>query len=183
MDPLNIRQNAGCSVERRGGAQIADKTKLCGKFIIEHIRKGKVLQKFEVPNGITDVGMNALLDIMFHASSQITTWYIALVDNAGFSMFAAGDTSASHGGWSENTAYDEATRPEWTEGTASGRAITNGTSVDFTMNATNTIHGIFIISENTKGGATGTLWSTAAFSSNVSVVDDDVLKVTYTVSG
>jgi hypothetical protein len=90
---------------------------------------------------------------------------------------------SSHAGWAESADYDEATRPEWTAGTASGRAITNAVTVDFTINATKTIKGLFITSNNTKSGSTGTLWSTAAFGSTVSVADDDVLKVTYTVSG
>ena len=183
MNSLELKDKANCEVVRREDKPVRHALPLKGKFHIQHIRAGKVIGEYDVPNGITDVGLNSLLDVYFHAVSQITTWYIGLVDNNAFSMFAAGDTSASHGGWAESSDYDEATRPEWTEGAASGRAITNGTTVDFTINATKTIHGLFIISENTKGGSTGTLWSTAAFASNVAVQDDDVLKVTYTVSG
>jgi hypothetical protein len=90
---------------------------------------------------------------------------------------------ASHAGWTESTDYDEVSRVTWNPDAAASRAVTNSTTVDFTMNATKTIKGIFITSNNTKGGTTGTLWATAAFSSNASVVATDVLKVTYTVSG
>ncbi len=154
-----------------------------GKFHVEHIRDGKVIGRYAFPNGIVDVGMNSLLDVYFHAASQITTWYISLVNNSGFSAFANADTMASHAGWTELTAYDEANRVEWAEGAAASRAITNATTADFTINATATVKGIFVTSENTKGGATGTLWATAAFTTPVSVVDNDILKITYTVSG
>lgn len=154
-----------------------------GKFLIEHIRDGRVIGYYEVPNGIVDVGMNYLLDAGFPGGTQITTWYIGLVDNAGFSAFADADTMASHAGWSESTAYSEANRPQWTVGSASSRQVTNAATVDFSINATATIKGIFITSNNTKGGTTGTLWSTAAFGSTVSVNNGDTLKVTYTLSG
>jgi hypothetical protein len=90
---------------------------------------------------------------------------------------------SSHAGWTETTAYAEATRPEWTAGTPAARSITNASTVDFSINATITIHGIFITSDNTKSGTSGTLWSTAAFASNVTANNGDTLKVTYTLSG
>lgn len=155
-----------------------------GKFQVEHWRDGQLLAKIPLPNGITDVGMNTLLDVMFDSGTQITTWYIGLVNNSGFTSFANADTSASHAGWTEFTAYDEANRVTWAPEEPASRAISNSvTSSDFTINATGTLKGIFIISNNTKGGATGTLWSTAAFSTTVNVVDNDVIKITYTVSG
>lgn len=154
-----------------------------GWFKIQHIRAGKVIGEYNVPNGITDAGLNHLLETEFHSGSQVTAWYIGLVDNDGFSAFAAGDIMSSHGGWAEITAYDEANRPQWTAGTASTRQITNASTVNFTISATKTLKGLFVTSNNTKGGTTGTLWSTAAFGSTVSVADNDVIKVTYTVSG
>lgn len=179
MNKVSFRQNAACMVVRRPKSNFRP----VGRFKIEHIRDGKVLATFEVPNGITDVGLNHILTTEFNAGAQITAWYIGLVDNDGFSAFADEDTMASHAGWDESVAYDEATRPEWTAGDAAERAITNAATVDFTMNATATIKGLFITSQNTKSGTTGTLWATAAFGSTIAVADDDVLKVTYTVSG
>lgn len=181
MDRLSVSDRAHAQVER--ARSFEDRLPVGGRFTIQHIRDGQVIGEYELKNGITDVGMNALLDIMFHGTSQITAWYLGLVDNAGFSAFAAGDTMASHGGWTESTAYSNANRPDWTEGAASSRSITNSSTVDFTINATATIKGIFVTSNNTKGGTTGTLWSTAAFGANVSVANGDTLKVTYTVSG
>ena len=156
--------------------------KVKGQFKVEHFRKGVKIGEYEFPNGIVNEGLNKILDVMFHDATKIATWYIGLVNNAGFTAYNAADTMASHAGWSEWTSYDEANRVEWTEGAASGKSITNATPVTFTISATGTIRGLFVCSENTKSGTTGTLWSTADFASTVNVVDDDEINVTYTVN-
>lgn len=158
---------------------------LKGKYHIEHYNKaGELIGKYEVPNAIVDVGLNHILETEFNGGTPITAWYIGLVDNASFSAFANADIMSSHAGWIEtHTTYSQGTRPEWTAGTAAGRAITNASTVDFSMTGTITIKGIFITSNSTKGSTTGTLWSTAAFASNVTANNGDTLKVTYTVSG
>lgn len=150
---------------------------------VEHIRNGEVIAVYDTINGIVDVGLNKLLDVGFRNQTQIATWYMGLVNNSGFSAYANGDTMSSHAGWTEFASYDESNRPTWSPGAASGRAISNGTAVTFTISATGTIRGIFLTSDNTISGTTGTLWATASFASTVSVVDNDVLKVTYTISG
>lgn len=161
-----------------------EKVGLKGRFRVEHYDKdGNLKATYRVPNGIVDVGLNKILDDMFDGGTQSATWYIGLVDNSGFSAFANADTMASHAGWSESTAYTETARPEWTAGTPSSRSITNASTVDFSINATVTLKGIFIVDNATKSGTAGTLWSTAAFASNVSAVNGDTLKITYTVSG
>jgi len=157
---------------------------LKGRFQIEHRNEaGELVGKYDFPNGIVDVGLNHILETEFNGGTPITTWYMALIDNGSFSALANADTMSSHAGWIENDDYTQATRPEWTAGTAATRAITNASTVDFSINATVTLKGIFITSVSTKNGTTGTLWSTAAFSANVSAVNGDTLKVTYTVSG
>lgn len=157
---------------------------LKGKHVVQCFKPdGSLRWEREIPNGIVDEGIHYLLDAGFNGGTQISTWYMGLVDNSGFSAFANADTMASHAGWSETTNYSEATRPEWTAGAAASRAVTNSVTVDFSINATVTIKGIFITSDNTKGGTTGTLWSTAAFATNASANSGDTLKVTYTVSG
>ncbi len=182
-EPLRMRQEAVATIQRSPLLVEPQQFRPAGKYTIEHVRDGEVIGLYEIPNGIVDVGLNHILETEFNGGTPVTTWYIGLTDNASFSALANADTMASHAGWIEITAYDEATRPEWTAGTASSRSITNSSPVDFTINATKTVKGIFITSQNTKGGTTGTLWSTAAFGSTVNVLDDDVLRVTYTLSG
>lgn len=155
-----------------------------GYFLVEHRNKaGKLIGIYRVPNGIVDVGMNHILETEFHAGSQSSTWYTGLVDNGGWTAFADADTMGSHAGWSESTAYSQGTRPQWTMGAAAARQITNASTVDFSINGSATLKGIFITDNNTKGGSAGVLWATAAFSSTVSVQSGDTLKITYTVSG
>ena len=151
-----------------------------GKFIVEHFREGEKIGEYEFSNGIVDVGLNKILDVMFGAVTQITTWYIGLIDNSGFSALANGDTLASHGGWNEFTNYT-GNRKSWGVGAAASRSITNGTTADFAITGTGTLKGIFV--SNASSGTSGTLWSTAAFGATVSVSNGDTLKVTYTVSG
>ena len=98
------------------------------------------------------------------------------------------DTMSSHGGWTEVTAYSQSTRPACTFGTpttANPSVATNSASqASFSINATTTVGGAFLTSNNTKGGTTGTLFSAADFSSpgDRSVVSGDTLSVTYTLS-
>lgn len=158
--------------------------KLGGRFRVEHFDKdGKLKGTHEFPNGIVDVGLNHILETQFNGGTPVTAWYIGLINNSGYTALSAANTMASHSGWAETSAYDEATRPEWTAGTAASRSITNGTPIDFSINATTVIRGIFITSVNTKGGTSGVLWATALFASTVSAENGDTLKVTYTVSG
>lgn len=159
--------------------------KLKGRFVIEHRDSDdKLLGTYEFPNGIVDEGLNHILDTQFTGSAQVSTWYIGLVDNSGWSAFADADTLSSHAGWSESTEYTESNRVTWDEDAASSRSISNSTTADFSINATGNLKGVFISSNNVKStGNTGTLWSTAAFSSVVATSNGDTLKVTYTVSG
>lgn len=165
--------------------QTKQRVPLSGRFVIEHRDvNDKLKAVYDFPNGIVDEGLNKLLDVMFHGVSAIGTWYIGLVDNSGFSAFADADTLSSHAGWTEFTSYTEANRVTWAEDAAASRSISNSTTADFSINATGNVKGIFVSSNNVKStGTTGTLWSTAAFSSVVATANGDTLKVTYTVSG
>jgi len=157
--------------------------KLKGQWKAQLVRDSKVIGEYDFPNGIVNVGLNYLLDASFNGGSAVSTWYIGLINNAGFTALNNADTMASHSGWVETDDYTEGTRPEWTSGAASSRAVTNSATVDFSIDATVTIRGIFITSNNTKSGTTGTLWSTGNFLSNVSAANGDTLRVTYTLSG
>lgn len=156
-----------------------------GEFHIEHTDKdGNLKGIYKVPNGITNVGKNYILDTMFNDGVQIAnnSWFIGLVDASGFTALADTDTMSSHGGWNEFTSYSDATRIAWGSGAASGQSTTNGTPATFNVNGSGTVKGVFITSSNTKAGTAGTLWATALFSADVPVTNGDQLKITYTVS-
>jgi len=178
MDRLKVVEKVGAEVVHK-----KPDLQLKGRFKVEQIRDGKVIDTREVDNLIMNGGKNKLLDIMFNADTQITAWYMGLVDNASFTAFAAGDIMSSHAGWIENEDYSESVRQTWDPGAASGQSITNGTAAVFSINAdSKTIKGIFITSVDTKGGTTGTLWNGVAFGTSLALNDGDQLKVTYTLS-
>jgi len=133
---------------------------------------------------ITTIGRNLMNDDSVHGTADVGTWYVGLIDLASYTTgIAAGDTMASHAGWIECTAYDEETRPEWTEGAASNGVTTNGSVVTFTISATKTVKGFFLASSSTKGEAASTLLGTALFNEgDKPVVDGDQCLVTATLS-
>ena len=130
----------------------------------------------EYDNLVVTLGRNALLDNTFNAAAVAVTWYVGL-KNTGTP--AAADSMGSHATWTENTTYDEASRPAWTKnGAASAGAMSNSSSkAVFTMSGTTTIYGGFLSSNNTKGGITGTLFGAGDFSASRAVLDNDVLNV------
>lgn len=163
---------------------LCDKLTPRGVFGWEVIGKdGKLKRKGTFPNGITNDGLNKLLNVMFVAATQLTAWYAGLISNTSYSALAAGDTMSSHAGWTESVAYSGSTRPQWTAGTSTSKSTTNSSTVDFAINADGTvIKGIFITSDNTKSGTSGTLWSTGLFTGDQTLANGDTLKITYTVN-
>ncbi len=149
---------------------------------LEVIRGGKVVATALFHNDVTDVGKTHILDSTFANATQITNWYIGLIDATGFTAVDATDTMVAHAGWTEtHTLYDEATRVEWAPTTVAA-STNNTTSRDFTINGAVSVRGIFVTSDATKGGAVGTLWATALFSSAFAFIAADVLRLTYTVT-
>lgn len=148
-------------------------------------KSAKPMDIYEFPNGITDVGIHYLLEVGFRSDAgspvaQEAPWYARLIDNAGYTGVAAGDTSASHSGWTEVDEYDEATGQTLGFAAAASREIT--AEVSFTMNATITVKGIFVIDVSTKNASTGTLFSTALFGTAPALVSGNVLTANYTLT-
>jgi len=144
-------------------------------------KSGKLKWIEEVENLITTAGATDLLDKYFKGSTYTAAWYVGLYKGTG--TLAAGDTSSSHAGWTDSTDYSNANRPTWTGGTATSGSVDNsGSPAVFNINATATILGAYLISNNTKGGTTGVLYGEAAFGSSRSVISGDTLNVTVTLT-
>lgn len=174
-----------CDVSQDTVYQDNDILQFRGEWYVEHYDKnGNFLGRYRFPNGITNVGKNYILDVGFNSITQISqsSWCVGIIDNAGFSALASADTMSSHGGWSEFTSYSQTTRVAWGSGSASGQQISNATADTFDLTASGTLYGIFVTSDNTKGGTTGTLWSTAAFPTTIPVSNGDQLKITYAIA-
>ena len=164
--------------------------KATGRFVVEcYDKDGKLKWVDDSKNLVVNVGLQYMAGTSLDGSTaRITTWYLGLYGAAASNTPAAGDTMSSHAGWTEVTDYTEATRPAATfvaATTANPSVVTNSASkAQFTMNATVTVGGAFLTSNNTKGGTTGTLFSAKDFNSpgDRSVVSGDVVLVTYTFS-
>jgi hypothetical protein len=151
-----------------------------GWFVIEVWRKGKLISKRAIKNGVTTSGLNDLLGVAFRGQSQHSDWYFGLIDGASTPTLSAADTMSSHTGWSENTAYDESSRQDWNPVQSGDGKIVNTVYPTFTINLTATIAGAFITSSNAKAGTSGTLWATGLFANgNAALESGDILKTYY----
>jgi hypothetical protein len=171
------------------GGFAADSASAKGVYKIQcHDAQGNLKWEDEAPNLVVNVGLQDMNAKYFTGSAYTAAWYIGLYGSGATNSPAAGDTMSSHAGWTEVTAYSQATRPACTFGTpttANPSVATNSASpASFSINGTTTVGGAFLTSNNTKSGTTGTLYSAADFSApgDRSVVSGDTLSVTYTLS-
>ncbi len=165
------------------GADLAARSGLEESFDAPHIvyrvecvgPNGNVKWVEEFRNLVTTEGKNDIIDKYFKGSAYTASWFLGL---KGTGSAAAGDTLASHAGWSEVTPYS-GNRPAITFGTTSSGSNT-ATAVAYTINATATVAGAFLSSVNT--GTSGKLYSAGDFAASRSVASGDTLNVTPTVS-
>ena len=170
------------------GTKHTEVAKATGRFRMECFDKdGNLKWVAEESNLVVNVGLQYMAGTALTSTAQTTTWYIGLYGAGASNTPAAGDTMASHIGWTEVTPY-AGTRPAATFAAATNAnpsVVTNSASpASFSINATATVGGAFLTSNNTAGGSTGTLFSAADFQSpgDRSVVSGDTLNVTYTFS-
>lgn len=202
ISQLKFRQGASVELVRsgkpKGGA--ANLFNPRGFFQVEHWRNGLLLATHRFKNGIVNEGKNSILDVYFDSGTQITTWYMLLVDNANFTALANDDTyddiDQAGNGWDEFKSYTDngngdstTTRPVWNPDAASGQSISNSSQTIFDITGSGTVKGLGIVgggaASSTKGdhASDGTLWATALFDQgDTAVVSSDQLKITYTVS-
>jgi hypothetical protein len=149
----------------------------------QHWRGGKLLYQDQhfVHNICTAEGLNKLLDVMFHAAAQITTWYLAPFET---DTTPADGTTYAVPVFTECTAYDESTRQEFVETAAASKSLNNTSNLAvFTMNATKTLYGAMLVGGGsaaaTKGDTAGggTLYAAAKFSTSKDVEDNDIFNI------
>ena len=180
-------EQISAGVVRGNGAQ--EGLKGGGVFAIEcRDAQGELKWSAESSNLVVNAGLKDMNDKYFLGSGYTATWFLGLYGAGASNNPAASDTAASHPGWTEVTPYSNATRPACSFAaatTADPSVITNSASpAVFNINATATIGGAFLISNSTKGGTTGILFSAADFASpgDRNVTSGDTITVTYTFS-
>ncbi len=178
----NIENRMKCGATANRGAGVDDGRKLTTRYYIECRDANGVLKWTDAfHNLVVNEGLDDSLDKHLKGSGYTASFFVGLTD--GTPTPAAGDTMASHVGWVEVTAYDEAVRQTLTLGTVSGQSVSNSASkAVFTIDTNSTtIGGAFVTTNNTKGGSTGTLYGIGAFTAgDKSLDDDDTLSVTAT---
>lgn len=167
-------------VKSPAGVLMPQAIALGGKYAVQHVRHGKVIDEFEFDNIIVNQGLNHFLGVEFTGVTQITQWYVAPFE--GNYVPVATDTAATIvANATECTAYTASTRVAYI-GTAGSQQVTNSASVaTFTFNATKTIYGAFLISSSAKSSVSGTLISAAQFVTPKTVDSTDQLLFTYTI--
>jgi len=160
-----------------------------GVFTVTCVDKnGNFKWESKSPNLVVNIGLQDMNNKYFAGSGYTATWYIGLYGAASSNNPTSTDTMASHAGWTENTSYSQATRPQATFGAATNAdpsVISNtGSPAVFSINATTVIGGAFLTTSNTKGGTAGTLFSAADFQApgDRSVTNGDTITVTYQFS-
>ena len=143
----------------------------------------------EAHNIVVNVGLNHLLDAVLYAASSFDPWYIGLIDNASAITIAAGDTMASHAGWTENKNYTlendtDNQRIEYNNAAASSQSTTNSANkAAFKVDTdSQVIAGAFLCNNQDRTQDTGILFCGVEFSGDKNADTDDVLQVTYTIS-
>ena len=187
IDKSRSSDAIGSTVAQGGGFGAAIKGG--GVFAVQCFdAEGNLKWEASTPNLVVNVGLKDMNDKYFSGSGYTAAWYIGLYGAGASNTPAAGDTMASHAGWTEETGYSQSTRPACSFGSASTAdpsVISNsGSAASFSINATATIGGAFLTSDNTKSGTSGILFSAGDFSSpgDRAVVSGDTLTVTYTFS-
>lgn len=166
-----------------------EKVKAGGIFIAQcYDRDGNLKWESKTPNLVVNQGLQDMNSKYFLGSGYTATWYVGIYGAASSNNPAASDTAALHAGWTEVTGYAQATRPVATFASptsADPSVITNSASpATFSINTTVTVGGAFLISDNTKSGTSGILFSASDFQSpgDRAMVSGDTLVVTYSFS-
>lgn len=148
---------------------------------------GHVKWEEEMHNLVVNQGLQNMVAAYLDAATQTTVWYIGLITGPGSgTTIAAGDTLASHAGWTEYTDYtgNRKTATFGTATTADPSVIDNTASpASFAISgAGGTVAGAFLASVDT--GTSGILFSASDFQSpgDRVVVSGDTLNVQYTFS-
>jgi hypothetical protein len=135
-------------------------------------------------NLVVNEGLQYMNQTFFKGSGYTAVWYLGLVTGPGSgTTYAAGNTLASHAGWTENTDYtgSRKTVSFGTASTADPSVISNSASPSaFSINGTAVIAGAFLASTTDNSGI---LFSAGDFTGgDKSVASGDTLNVTYQFS-
>lgn len=147
----------------------------------------RVKWEADIPNLVTTVGKNFLLDNGLNGSAYTAAFFMGLISLVSYTAVAAGDTQASHAGWLEAGNANAPTfsgarkTAAWSAASAGSKALSAG--LVFTFTGAGTVKGCFLTTGSVVDGTTGTLYSAGLFSGgDQPVVSTNTLTVSYTAS-
>jgi hypothetical protein len=186
--PASAATNA--NLTRGGGLDEGGKAE--GFFIVECVRDGQVIWRDTIENTVVTVGKNLALDTYLAGSGYTVVGpFMGLISSVSFSAIAAGDTMASHAGWTEaggaNAPTYTAPRKTAAWSAASGGSKALSAALSFAITGTGTVKGAFLVfgsgAVNTIDNTAGTLYSAGLFTGgDRAVLNGDTLNVSYTAS-
>lgn len=143
-------------------------------------------------NTVATVGKNLALDTYLAGSSYTVVGpYMGLISSVSFTAIAAGDTMASHSGWTEAgvTNAPTYTTPRktaaWSAASSGSKSLS--AALSFAITGSGTVKGAFLVygsgAVTTIDNTSGTLYSAGLFSGGDKVVGNgDTINVSYTAS-
>lgn len=170
------------------GSQPQAKARAGGVYKVQCVgADGHVKWEDDMHNLVVNVGLQDMVNTYLDAGTQVTTWYLGLITGPGASTtIAAGDTLASHAGWTEFTNYTGSRKTAvFSTPTTADPSVTSNTASPASFAITGaggTVAGAFLAS--VTSGTSGILFSASDFQSpgDRVVVSGDTLNVTYTFS-
>lgn len=172
--PFQDHAELGLSI----GAPLGSDLKFRGQWEFECRDKyGNLKWVEKVTNKIPTAGLNHILNTELKGGTPITSWFVGLKDTG---SVVAGDTMASHGGWTEDATYS-GSRPALTLGSVASGSVDNSASkASFSITGTTTLYGAFIC--GAASGTSTTLLAAVDFASSRAVLNGDTVTVQYTIT-
>lgn len=187
-DILNVEATASAGLVARPSA--SDELKVVGRYHVEcYDADGNLKWADDIENLVVNTGKNWMLDnALATTATNATNVYMGLVNGGSAPSYAAGDTMASHAGWTElNISASSGARQSVSFSAASSGSKATSAAVAWSITSSGTVAGCFIAlgstASTTNGSTAGTLFSAGSFSGgNRAVVNGDTLNVTYSVA-
>lgn len=158
---------------------------------------GNIKWEEEFPNLVNAVGKELMLDTLLSGTSYTTVGpFLGLISGSS-PVFLAGDTMASHAGWTEFINYTVGGSPVrgtavFGAATSTGASPTNVTTktasaITYTITGGGgTVGGCFLVTgsgaSSTQGNTSGTLYSAGAFGTAKITTAGDTVSVTYSTT-
>jgi len=191
-DKLNAVESANASISSLAGMGESCQAEGVYTFKCFEYEGGPLLWEDTVHNVVATVGKNLMLQTALTGSGYTVVGpYMGLISSVSYTTGpVAGDTMASHSGWTEAGTTNAPTfsaRVAPSFGTASAGAISTASAVIFTMTSTGTLKGAFIVygtgAVTTILSTAGTLLSAGLFTGGDQPVNTgNVVQVTYSLS-